>query len=105
VPKEKNVQISPQDTKAELADNAIKEVVSEVNKTEKAAKTDVPFKSDGVVVGKSESLERALKRFKKQSSGVISEIRKREAYDKPSVKRKKKSKEARKKIKNKNNYR
>ena len=44
---------------------------------------------------KSESLESVLRRFKKQSSGIISEIRKREAYDKPSVKRKKKSKEAR----------
>ncbi len=44
---------------------------------------------------KSESLESALRKFKKQSSGIISEIRKREAYDKPSVKRKKKSKEAR----------
>lgn len=45
---------------------------------------------------KNDSLEIALRRFKKQSSGIISEIRKREAYDKPSVKRKKKSKEARK---------
>lgn len=44
---------------------------------------------------KTESLESVLRRFKKQSSGIISEIRKREAYDKPSVKRKKKSKEAR----------
>ncbi len=44
---------------------------------------------------KSESLESVLRKFKKQSSGIISEIRKREAYDKPSVKRKKKSKEAR----------
>ena len=48
---------------------------------------------------KSETLESALRRFKKQSMGVISEIRKREAYDKPSVKRKKKSKEARKRNK------
>ena len=45
---------------------------------------------------RNESLESALRRFKKQSSGIISEIRKREAYDKPSVRRKKKSKEARK---------
>ncbi len=47
-------------------------------------------------IKKVESLETALRRFKKQSSGIISEVRKREAYDKPSVKRKKKSKEARK---------
>ena len=45
---------------------------------------------------KNDPLEIALRKFKKQSSGIISEVRKREAYDKPSVKRKKKSKEARK---------
>ncbi len=46
----------------------------------------------------NESLDSALKRFKKQcaKSGVLSEIRKREHYDKPSVKRKKKSEAARK---------
>lgn len=44
---------------------------------------------------KFETLESKLRRFKKQSSGIISEVRKREAYDKPSVRRKKKSKEAR----------
>lgn len=47
-------------------------------------------------IKKTESLESVLRRFKRQSSGIISEVRKREAYDKPSVKRKKKSKEARK---------
>ena len=46
----------------------------------------------------NESLDRALRRFKKQCarSGVIAEVRKREAYEKPSVKRKKKSEAARK---------
>ena len=46
----------------------------------------------------NESLDSALRRFKKQCarSGVIQEIRKREAYEKPSVKRKKKSEAARK---------
>ena len=41
----------------------------------------------------NESLESALRRFKKQCAraGVIAEVRKREAYEKPSVKRKKKS--------------
>ena len=44
------------------------------------------------------SLDNALKRFKRQcaKSGVMSELRKREHYDKPSVKRKKKSEAARK---------
>ena len=46
----------------------------------------------------NESLESALRRFKKQCAraGVIREVRKREAYEKPSVKRKKKSEAARK---------
>ena len=46
----------------------------------------------------NESLESALRRFKKQCAraGVIQEVRKREAYEKPSVKRKKKSEAARK---------
>ena len=46
----------------------------------------------------NESLDSALRRFKKQSAraGVIAEVRKREAYEKPSVRRKKKSEAARK---------
>ena len=46
----------------------------------------------------NESLESALRRFKRQcaKSGVLSEIRKREHYEKPSVRRKKKSEAARK---------
>ena len=46
----------------------------------------------------NESLESALRRFKRQTSrdGIIQEVRKREAYEKPSVKRKKKSEAARK---------
>ena len=41
----------------------------------------------------NESLESALRRFKRQcaKSGVLAEVRKREHYEKPSVKRKKKS--------------
>ncbi|MCR4427271.1 MAG: 30S ribosomal protein S21 [Firmicutes bacterium] len=51
-----------------------------------------------VRVGKNESLDSALRRFKRQcqQAGVLSEIRKREHYDKPSVRRKKKSEAARK---------
>ncbi len=46
----------------------------------------------------NESLDSALRRFKRQcaKSGVMSEIRKRANYEKPSVKRKKKSEAARK---------
>ena len=51
-----------------------------------------------IKVGKNESLESALRRFKKeiQRAGVLAEVRKREHYDKPSVRRKKKSEAARK---------
>jgi len=51
-----------------------------------------------VRVGKNESLDTALKRFKRSCAkdGVIAEVRKREHYEKPSVKRKKKSEAARK---------
>ncbi len=54
-----------------------------------------------VRVGKNESLDRALRRFKKLSrrEGIQSELRKREHYDKPSVRRKKKSAAARKRRK------
>ena len=54
-----------------------------------------------VYVKENESLESALKRFKRLCArdGVMSEIRKREHYEKPSVKRKKKSEAARKKAK------
>ncbi len=40
-----------------------------------------------------ESIEGALKRFKKatEKAGILSEIRKREHYEKPSVKKKKKA--------------
>jgi small subunit ribosomal protein S21 len=46
----------------------------------------------GVRVKPNEPFEVALKRFKKQceKAGILSEIRKREHYEKPSIKRKKK---------------
>ena len=46
----------------------------------------------------NESLDSALKRFKRScaKAGVLQEVRKREHYEKPSVKRKKKSEAARK---------
>ena len=52
-----------------------------------------------VKVGENESLESALKRFKRkcQKDGIIGDIRKKEAYDKPSVAKKKKREAARKK--------
>jgi small subunit ribosomal protein S21 len=51
-----------------------------------------------VKIGKNESLDSALRRFKRQCqrSGILAEARKREHYEKPSVRRKKKSEAARK---------
>lgn len=47
---------------------------------------------------RNESLDSALRRFRRQcrKAGVFSEARKREVYEKPSVRRKKKSEAARK---------
>lgn len=46
-------------------------------------------------VKENETLDSALRRFKRSCarSGVLAEARKREHYEKPSVKRKKKSKQ------------
>jgi small subunit ribosomal protein S21 len=54
----------------------------------------------GIVVKDGESFESALRRFKKQceKAGILSEIRKREHYEKPSIKRKKKALAARKRL-------
>lgn len=51
-----------------------------------------------IKVGENESIDNALRRFKKKTarSGIMGEVRKREHYEKPSVKRKKKSEAARK---------
>ena len=51
-----------------------------------------------VIVKEGESLDSALRRFKRScaKAGIQQEIRKREHYEKPSVRRKKKSEAARK---------
>ena len=51
-----------------------------------------------VVVKENESLDSALRRFKRScaKAGIMQEVRKREHDEKPSVKRKKKSEAARK---------
>ncbi len=54
----------------------------------------------GVKVKENESFEVALKRFKKQceKAGLMYELRRRERYEKPSVRRKKKAIAARKRL-------
>jgi small subunit ribosomal protein S21 len=67
----------------------------------KIRQKEVGVRMAQVIVRENESLESALKRFKRSCArdGVMSELRKREHYEKPSVKRKKKSEAARKKAK------
>jgi small subunit ribosomal protein S21 len=56
-----------------------------------------------VKVEEGEPLDKALKRFKKecQKSGILTEVRRREHYEKPSVKRKRKLEAARRKMRRK----
>jgi small subunit ribosomal protein S21 len=53
-----------------------------------------------VHVREEESFENALRRFKRkvEKSGILTELRKRQHFEKPSVKRKRKAIQARKKI-------
>jgi len=53
----------------------------------------------GVKVKTNEPFEHALKRFKKQceKTGILSEIRKREHFEKPSVRKRKKMMASKKK--------
>ncbi len=54
----------------------------------------------GIRLRDGEPFEGAMRRFKKQceKSGVLSDVRKREHYEKPSVRRKKKAIAARKRV-------
>ncbi|MFC2075132.1 30S ribosomal protein S21 [Bdellovibrionota bacterium] len=54
----------------------------------------------GVKVREGESFESAMRRFKKQceKAGILSELRKREHYEKPSIKKKRKAAAARKRL-------
>jgi len=60
----------------------------------------VAIKLVEVIVKSDESFESALKRFKRkcQMEGILTEIRKREYYEKPSEKRKKKEEAAARKL-------
>lgn len=51
-----------------------------------------------IIVGENESLENALKRFKRrvQKDGIMADMKRKEEYVKPSVARKLKSENARK---------
>ena len=53
-----------------------------------------------VHVREEESFENALRRFKRkcEKEGILTELKKRQHYEKPSVKRKRKALQARKKV-------
>ena len=53
-----------------------------------------------VRVGENESLDSAIRRFKRkcQRDGIIGDLRRKEHYEKPSVKRKKKEEAAKKRM-------
>lgn len=55
-------------------------------------------KMPGIKLREGETFEQALRRFKKQceKAGILSELRKREHYEKPSIKMKKKRAQAKK---------
>ena len=59
-----------------------------------------------VRVGENESIQSAMKRFKRkcQKDGIIGDLRKKEQYEKPSVRKKKKSEAARKRAMKKSRY-
>jgi small subunit ribosomal protein S21 len=53
-----------------------------------------------IIIRDGESFESALRRFKKEceKTGILSEVKRREHYEKPSVKRKKKILAAKKRV-------
>ncbi len=61
----------------------------------------------GIKIHDGDSFEFALKKFKKicEKAGILSEVRKRESYEKPSVKRKKKAIASRKRAMKKTRFR
>lgn len=53
-----------------------------------------------VRLGESESIDSALRRFKKkiQKAGILSEVKRRERFEKPSLRRKRKAEASRKRV-------
>jgi len=53
-----------------------------------------------VLVGENESFEKAFKKFKRivEKEGILTEVRRRQFYEKPSEKKKRRERQARKRI-------
>jgi small subunit ribosomal protein S21 len=64
----------------------------------KSTRKEVRSGLSEVHVGEHETIESALRRFKKkiQKAGILSEIKRRERYEKPSLKKKRKAEAAKK---------
>lgn len=60
-----------------------------------------------VKLREGESIEEALRRFKREceKDGILAEIKKREYYESPSMKRKRKSEEAKRKMRRRSFFR
>jgi len=54
----------------------------------------------GVILGENDNFDYALRKFKKQveKSGILSELKKRQHYEKPSIQKKKKEAAAKKRL-------
>jgi small subunit ribosomal protein S21 len=61
----------------------------------------------GIKLRENETIEEALRRFKRECdrNGLMQEIKRREYYESPSIKRKRKAQEARRKNKKKFRFR
>ena len=66
----------------------VKIILELINTTREGGESCMP----GVIVSEREPFEIALRRFKKQceKAGIISEVKNRQFYEKPSLRRKKK---------------
>jgi len=73
----------------------------------RSLKRKVVFDLANVKIRDGESLEEALRRFKRECEreGILTEIKKREYYESPSVKKRRKLKESKRKSKKRVYYR
>jgi small subunit ribosomal protein S21 len=82
------------------SDESLNSAIAPENRRKTASPKGVINRMPLIKVREDESLENALKRFKRkcEKSGILTEIKKRQHYEKPSVKRKRKALAARKKL-------
>ena len=78
--------------------NTVQKYINPISRVTRGTEGRSGVIMSNVIVKENETLDSALRRFKRScaKAGIQQEIRKREHYEKPSVKRKKKSEAARK---------